>query len=265
VKSLRSVVIVLVWAIALLTIAETAAASQGNGGKGDKAAVGIDTILLINPSVSGDDIIAEISGGGFLGGDFVEVTLDGAVLATAVVSEELLVSNIPATTPEGDHTIMVRIGDTNKQNASATIRLGGVMTVSCISWFKTGPAKEHVHTEVHVEDENREAVIGATVTWTAENDTVGIYQTNVSPTGDIDGHGHGANCDNEVSGSGVTGWFCCIGAGKWDAETPPGKRACNEGLYTAKLVDVTAPPFTNMTWDGVEVEASITLEDTRFP
>jgi hypothetical protein len=263
-SSLRTRSIVLACTIASLMIAETAM-SAGNGGKGGQAAVGIDTILLINPAVAGDDIVAEIAGGGFESGEFVEVTLDGAPLTTAVASGQLLVSDIPGSTPDGDHTLTVRVGDTNKQSASVTIRLGGVMTVSCISWFKTGPAQEHVHTEVHVEDENGEAVIGATVTWTGENDTVGIYQTNVSPTGDIDGHGHGANCENEVSGSGVTGWFCCIGAGKWDGETPPGKRACNEGLYTAKIVDVTAPAFTNMTWDGDEVEASITLEDTRFP
>jgi hypothetical protein len=85
VKSLKPVVTLLIWMIALLMIAETAAAA-GSGGKGDKAAVGIDTILLINPSVPGDDILAEISGGGFLGGDIVEVTLDGAVLTTAAVS-----------------------------------------------------------------------------------------------------------------------------------------------------------------------------------
>jgi len=252
-------------AIALLMIAETAMSANGNGGKGEKAAVAIDTVLLIDPAVAGDDIVAEIAGGGFLNGEFVEVTLDGVSLSTVVVSGQMLMSDIPGGTPDGDHTLMVRVGDANKQSVSVTIRLGGVMSVSCISWFKTGPANEHVHTEVHVEDENGEAVIGATVEWTAENDTVGIYQTNVSPTGDIDGHGNGANCENEISGSGVTGWFCCIGAGKWDAETPPGKRACNEGLYTAKIVGVTAPAFTNMTWDGDKVEASISLEDTRFP
>jgi hypothetical protein len=263
--SLRALNIALVSAIALFLVAETAMSAEGNGGKGDKAAVAIDTVLLINSAVPNGDIVAEIAGGGFASGESVEVTLDGVPLSTVMVSGQMLVSDISGRTPDGDHTLTVTIGDTNKQSASVTIRLGGVMTVSCVSWFKTGPAQEHVHTEVHVEDENGEAVIGATVTWTAENDTVGIYQTNVSPTGDIDGHGHGVNCENEVSGSGVTGWFCCIGAGKWDAETPPGKRACNEGLYTAKIVGVTAPALTNMVWDGDEVEASISLEDTRFP
>jgi hypothetical protein len=260
-------VIALVSVVSAVLIAGAAAASNGNGGNGDKAAVGVSNVLLINSNFPGGDITAEISGGGFLGGDFVEVTLDGVELDTVVVSEDLLISTIPGDTPDGDYTITVRIGDTNKQSADAAIRLGGRMIVSCISWFLTGPAKEHVHSEVHVEDENGEAVIGATVTWTAENDTVGVYQTNVSPTGDIDGHGHGANCVNEVSGSGVTGWYCCIGAGKWDGETPPGKRACNEGLYTARIVDVTPPPFSNMVWDveASEVEAEITLEDTRFP
>lgn len=266
-KSLRLMDIALVSALSLLLIAGAAQASSGNGGKGDTAAVGIANILLINPNLPGGDVTAEISGGGFLGGEFVEVTLDGVVLDTTVVSEEFLISTIPGDSQDGDHTITVRVGDAKKQSADATIRLGGRMIVSCISWFLTGPAKEHIHSEVHVEDENGEAVVGATVTWTAENDTIGVFQTNVSPTGDNDGHGHGANCVNEVSGSGVTGWFCCIGAGKWDGETPPGKRACSEGLYTARILDVTAPPFTNMIWDveGSEVEASLPLEDTRFP
>ena len=105
------------------------------------------------------------------------------------------------------------------------------------------------------------------VVWTAENDTIGVYQKNASVTHDNDGHAAGANCDNPVSGSGVTDWFCCIGAGKWDGETPPGKRACNEGTYTARILDVTAPPFTNLTWDdeNSELEASTELVDPKFP
>jgi hypothetical protein len=141
------------------------------------------------------------------------------------------------------------------------------MIVSCISWFLSGPADEHVHTEVHVEDENGDPVIGAMVVWTAENDSTGLYQTNASPTHDNDGHAAGENCVNPVSGSGVTDWFCCIGAGKWDNEVPPGKRACNEGTYTARVLSVSAPAFTNMVWDekSSETEASYDLVDPKFP
>jgi hypothetical protein len=266
-KWMRWLLIVLAGTISMSMIVQTALASEGKGGKGKVAAVGIDTILLVDPVVAGGDILAEIAGGGFLAGDFVEVLLDGGPIVHAVVSGEMLTANIPGNTGDGDYEITVRTGPDNKQSASATIRLGGEMIVSCISWFVSGPADEHVHTEVHVEDENGDAVIGATVTWEAENDTLGLYQTNVSVTYDNDGHGGAANCVNPVSGSGVTGWFCCIGAGKWDGETPPGKRACNEGTYTAIILDVTAPPFTNMVWNELdsEMEASYDLIDPKFP
>ncbi len=88
-------------------------------------------------------------------------------------------------------------------------------------------------------------------------DVIGVYQTNVSATGDIDGHADGQGCENP-SGSGVTGWFCCIGAGKFDGDIP-GKRACDGGLYTANIIDVTAPPGTNMVWDGTYPENEIEL------
>jgi hypothetical protein len=270
-KLLRPTLIVLAWAISMLMIAQTAAAeSQGKGGKGKVAAVGIDTILLVDPLPQGGEILAEISGGGFLAGEFTQVLLDGAPIDHVVISEDMINADIPAGTADGDHQITVRTGDDNKQSASATIRLGGEMIVSCISWFVSGPNDEHVHTEVHVEDENGVAVIDATVTWEATNQTSDEpYQTNVSVTYDNDGHAAGENCDNQVSGSGVTGWFCCIGAGKWDGEVPPGKRACSPGTYDARILDVTAPPFTNMVWDpenpANELDASYELIDTKFP
>ncbi|MBW2287050.1 MAG: hypothetical protein JRG90_04415 [Deltaproteobacteria bacterium] len=273
-KSLRPVVVVLTGAITGLLFFQTVAAgSQGKGGKGGDAAVGIDSIQLINPTVPARDITAEIGGGGFLGGEFVEVTLDGALLDHSVISAEMIIATIPGSTAAGDHEIAVRAGDENKQSASATIRLGGEMIVSCISWFVSGPADEHLHTEVHVEDENGDAVIGATVTWEAGN-VDGVYQTNVSATNDNDGHASelttcplDENGEPAVSGSGVTDWFCCIGAGKWDNEVPPGKRACPAGEYTARVLDVTPPAFTNMTWDEKhsELEASTELVDPKFP
>jgi len=162
-SSLRSIFTLLLSMTTALMILQTTAAGAGKGGKGIKAAVGIDTILLIDPPPQGGEILAEISGGGFLGGEFVEVTLSGDLLAIEDPSATLLIATIPAGTPDGDHTITVRTGSASKQTASATIRLGGEMIVSCISWFKTGPADEHLHSEVHIEDENGEAVIGAIV------------------------------------------------------------------------------------------------------
>jgi hypothetical protein len=275
-KLFRLILIGLASTICVLMVAQTAVAeSQGKGGKGGEAAIGIDTILLIDdPDDPVDDILAEISGGGFLGGAFVEVSLDGVLIDHVVISAEMLNATIPGTTAAGDHEIRVRTGDSNKQSASATIRLGGEMRVSCISWFVSGPADEHLHTEVHVEDENGDAVIGATVTWEAGN-VDGVYQTNVSLTNDHDGHASElTTCPTDettgealVSGSGVTDWFCCIGAGKWDNEVPPGKRACPAGEYTARILDVTAPLSTNMIWDDAssELEASTYLVDPKFP
>ena len=269
---LRSRLIGLAWTISVLMIAHTAAAGGGKGPGAPKAALAVDSVLLINPDHPSDHFIrAEIAGGGFLGGpDPVEVSLDGgAPLVLAVVSAEMLVAAIPAATAEGDHEVTVTTGPENKHSASATIRLGGEMIVSCISWFVSGPADEHVHTEVHVEDADGNPVIGATVTWEAENPSGAVYQTNTSPTHDNDGHAHGENCPNEVSGSGVTDWFCCIGAGKWDDDGPPGKRACEEGTYTARILSVEAPPFTNMVFDkrnrDNELEATIELVDPKFP
>jgi hypothetical protein len=271
-KSMRFTFIGLLSAICVLMLAQTAAAA-GKGGQGSEAAAGIDTILLINPPNPSGDITAEIAGGGFLGGDFVEVTLDGVSLDHTVVSAEMIVADIPGDTAAGVYEVVVRTGDGKKQSATATISLGGEMVVSCISWFVSGPADEHLHTEVHVEDQEGNAVIGATVTWEAGN-VDGVYQTNVSPTNDHDGHASelttcplDQNGEPDVSGSGVPAWFCCIGAGKWDNEVPPGKRACAPGKYEARILDVTAPAFTNMTWDvrNSELEASTELVDPKFP
>ena len=192
-KSFRSKVIVLAWAIFALMIAQTATAARGdkggngNGGVGPGAAVGIEGVLLINQS--NGDTLAEISGGGFLGGGGPWVTLDdGTILSVDEASATMILATIPKNTPDGDYILTVSVGDGNKQSAATSIGLGGEMIVSCISWFRSGPRDEHVHTEIHVEDENGNAIIGAIVTWTSENDVVGVYQTNVSATHDNDGH-----------------------------------------------------------------------------
>jgi len=68
----------------------------------------------------------------------------------------------------------------------------------------------------------------------------------------------GQGCE-DPSGSGVTDWYCCIGAGKWDGGIP-GKRACDKGFYTAEILSVTAPPTTNMVWDEVSPDNGIFLD-----
>ncbi len=259
-RSLRSILIVLAWTISVLMIAQTAVAGGGKGPKSSTAAVAIDSVLLINPTRPSDRFTrAEIAGGGFLNGDFPVGTLNDEIILDVVeVSETIIVANIPAALPDGDYTLTVSTGEQSKQNASTTISLGGTMSVVCIDWFRSGPQDEHVHTEVHVEDENGNAVIGAIVTWTSENDVVGVYQTNVSATFDNDGHANGQGC-TDPSGSGVTDWFCCIGAGKFDGGIP-GKRACDGGFYTAEILSVTAPPSTNMVWDGETPDNGIFLD-----
>ena len=265
-SSLRSMPALLLSVIAVLLIAQTAGAAgkrsragggSGNGGQGSTAAVGIEGVLLTN--LGSGETRAEISGGGFLNGAGPAVTLDGPIALDVIeVADTMIVANIPAGTLDGDYTLAVSTGSEPKNNASTTIGLGGTMTVACIDWFRSGPNDEHVHTEVHIEDKNGDAVIGAVVTWTAENES-GVYQTNVSATGDIDGHADGAGCE-DPSGSGVTGWFCCIGAGKWDNDGPPGKRACDPGFYSGVILDVASPPSTNMFWDGVSPENGIFLD-----
>jgi len=254
---------ILTWLIALITalaVAQMASAERGgkgNGGKGGGAAVGIEAINLMNQQ--NGDVLAEISGGGFLGGNSLSVTLDdGTVLSVDEATQTMILATIPKNTPDGDYDLTVSTGKSSKQNASAPISLGGTLTVACIDWFRSGPADEHVHTEVHIEDEHGNAVIGAVVTWTAENDTFGVYQTNVSPSQDIDGHANGAGCVNPT-GSGVTDWYCCIGAGPWDGDVP-GQRACAKGYYSSVILDVAAPPGTNMEWDGVSPQNGIFLD-----
>ncbi len=109
----------------VLMLAQSAAAMGGAGGE---SAVGIDIIRLTN--VQGGKILAEISGGGFLGGangaQSVEVILDDVTSLKATVhSAEMIDVKIPGGTPDGDHTITVRTGEDNKQTDTATIRLGG--------------------------------------------------------------------------------------------------------------------------------------------
>ena len=100
-KLLQPIFMVLVGAISALMIVQTAAAA-GKGGAGPEAAVGIDIIRLTDRA--GGKILAEISGGGFLGGldgaRSVEVILDDDTpdvtsLRVTVHSADLLSATIP--------------------------------------------------------------------------------------------------------------------------------------------------------------------------
>lgn len=128
------------------------------------------------------------------------------------------------------------------------------MSVTCIDWFLGGGHQDHIHVELHVEDAAGNGVIGATVTFANSYDRHDgtepyVYQTPTSTTTKTDGKNHGAGCA-DPSGSGVTSWFCCIGAGKHDGETP-GKRACPAGFYSTQVLSVTPPEGSDLVWDGV--------------
>jgi hypothetical protein len=272
-KSLRSMLMLLLSITTALMMVQTAAAAPGKGGGGSGASLIIDTIRLDDPLPQGGPMTAHISGGGFLGGTMpVEVTMDGGpALPIVEVEAETLIVTLPATT-EGDKLIQVRTGDGNKESDSATIHLGGEMIVSCISWFVSGPEKEHAHTEVHLEDTDGNPVVGATVVWKAENPSGVLYQTNTSPTHDHDGHAKELlTCPAGILDSGTTDWFCCIGAGGFDQDGPPGKRACDPGIYTATILEITSPLFRNMIFDhtnedNVLVETFfLDIEEPQFP
>ena len=179
------------------------------------------------------------------------VTLDGVALTlTGTPTDTSIEAFLPRRTQNGDYTIAVSTGSGNKQNAEHELRVRDLvaMSVVCIDWFFSGPRDEHIHTEVHVEDESGNPVIGAVVTWEAAYDGF-VYQTNTSATLDVDGKVNGAGC-SDPTGSGVTDWFCCIGAGKFDGDIP-GKRSCPSGFYSARVLSVDPPGGTSLVWDGV--------------
>jgi hypothetical protein len=195
----------------------------------------------------------EIVGTQFDNGEELTVTFGGGSIDASLSGSTgtLVRAEIPANTPDGDYTITVSTGPGAKQNAEHGLTVAPLveMSVTCIDWFITAGHGEHIHNELHVEDEFGDAVLGATVTYTnAWNGDV--FQTNVSATTKTAGHNRGEGC-SEPTGDGVTGWFCCIGAGKFDAGGEvPGKRSCPAGEYTAAIVSVEPPPGTTLVWDG---------------
>ncbi len=203
----------------------------------------------------------EIVGTQFDNGGPPVVTLDGDPIDVTDSTATLIKAELPAGTADGDYTIAVSTGSGAKQNAEHTLTVAPLepMSVSCIDWFMTGGHGEHIHNELHVEDELGDAVLGANVTYTtsfrtfeerADDVPARLFQTNVSATTNTAGHNRGEGC-SEPSGSGVTGWFCCIGAGKFDADQEiPGKRGCPIGEYTYEILSVESPAGTPLVWDG---------------
>ena len=113
-KSLRSKVIVLAWAIFVLMIAQTAAAGNrrdgGGGGRGSALSVSINGVLLINQRNGAT--LAEISGVGFLSGSGPSVSLDdGTALTVREASRTMIVASIPRKTADGEYMLTVSTGD----------------------------------------------------------------------------------------------------------------------------------------------------------
>ncbi len=252
-RFIRTAMIVLVGAIPLVTSHVVSA---------DAAPMRIDDVRFAAPNNTVD---IEIVGSNLDNGPTLSVTMDGTALKVASESGTLIAAEIPANTPDGRHLISVSTGPDAKQNAEAIFTIGDLgpggsgdpigMSVTCVDWFLSGGHEDHIHVEAFIEDELGNPVVGATVTFEAsydQHDGAGpfVYQTNTSTTLDDAGKNKGAGCAEPTEDSGVTFWFCCTGAGKWNGEIP-GKRACPAGFYHAEVLSVAPPPGTNLVWDGV--------------
>jgi hypothetical protein len=194
----------------------------------------------------------EIAGTQFDNGAAPSVTLDGNPIQVNGASATLIQAELPGNTADGDYTIGVSTGSGNKQSAEHGLTVAPLvaMTAPCLDWFVTGGVNQHIHNEIHVEDEYGDPVLGATVTFISALDGV-VYQNNVSATTKTAGHNRGAGC-SDPAGEGVTGWFCCIGAGPFSPQGPPGKNTCPAGEYSAEILSIEPPPGTTLVWDGVQ-------------
>jgi len=142
-----------------------------------------------------------------------------------------------------------------------------VMRVTCLDWFLHAGQKQHIHVEAHMQDSTGQPVVGATVTFTTSfdrHDGTGphVYATNTGTTTDNAGKNRGAGCPAGTGGSATTGFFCCIGAGKWNGEIP-GKRSCPAGFYHADVITVTPPPGSSLAWDGVTPVNGMEFADVK--
>ncbi len=107
----------------------------------------------------------EVVGTNFDNGATPVVSLDGLPLTVHGSSATEIQAELPGGTTDGDYTIVVRTGDGAKQNAEHTLTVAVLesMSVSCIDWFITAGHGEHIHNELHVEDEFGNAILGAQI------------------------------------------------------------------------------------------------------
>jgi len=107
----------------------------------------------------------EVVGTNFDNGATPVVSLDGLPLTVHGSSATEIQAELPGGTMDGDYTIVVRTGDGAKQNAEHTLTVAVLesMSVSCIDWFITAGHGEHIHNELHVEDEFGNAILGAQI------------------------------------------------------------------------------------------------------
>lgn len=230
----------------LLLLAHVAAAAPS----GNEAPMRITDVRFTDLN---DATQIEIVGSQFDNGAAPVVTLDGNPIDVNGSSATLIQAELPGSTSDGDYTIGVSTGSGNKQNAEHGLTVAPLvaMAIPCLDWFITGGVNQHIHNEIHVEDEFGEAVLGAFVTYTTALDGVVFQPGNASATTKTAGHNRGEGCV-DPAGEGVTGWFCCIGAGPFSPEDPPAENTCPAGDYSVEVLSVEPPPGTALVWDGVQ-------------
>jgi hypothetical protein len=231
-------------AASVLLLAHSAAAM---GGRGGGAAVVIDSVQFFD--LPGGKKNIEILGGGFTNGAFPVVRLDGAVeLDVLEYSTTSISANIPASTQDGDYSLMISTGSFSKNHATTPIHLGGTISIVCIDWYLTTGPDNHIHAEGFLQDENGDPVVGAAVHWESFVDGRIWYDYNTT-TFKYAGYNHGESCPLAVAkASGATGQNCCIG----NATDPPDdSRSCASGWYEVDVISVQAPPGSDRRWDGI--------------
>ena len=241
----RSIGFVWVTAAVLLMPAHSAIAKGGQGGG---AAVVIDSVQFFD--LPGGKKNIEILGGGLTGNSGLPVvTLDGVIeLQVLEASTSAISANVPKNTPDGDYSLMVSTGSSNKQNDAIDIHLGGTISIVCIDWYLTTGPNNHIHVEGFLQDENGDPVIGAAVHWLSFVDGEQWYDYNTT-TFKYAGYNHGESCPIEVAqASGATGQNCCIGSA---TDPPDDSRSCDSGFYEVEVISVNAPPGSDRRWDGI--------------
>ena len=149
-------------------------------------------------------------------------------------------SNVPTADTAGS-TILAK-GNGNNGNGNAddpvdtSVTEGGILTVSCIEWAKTGGRDQHIHVQAFVADQDGNPVLGAEVSMSAMKDGV-EYAVVGGPTENYAGLDGGEECPGGPPGTGVTRDFCVNKA--------------ESGYYDVVVLSVTKDGYV---WDGVPIE-----------